>query len=71
MSWATQTFPVLYFVSCLTNTFGTGLGGYNAVQNTERANNLLLGALKQFPIDYIFNVVYRLKEVGFESQDAA
>ena len=42
-----------------------------AVQNTERANNLLVGALKQFPMEYIFNVVYRLKEVGISSQHAA
>ena len=41
------------------------------MQNTERANNLLVGALKQFPMEYIFNVVYRLKEVRIKSQDAA
>ncbi|CAK0764893.1 hypothetical protein CVIRNUC_003204 [Coccomyxa viridis] len=35
-------------------------------KNTEHANNLLVGALKQFPMEYIFNVVYRLKE----SEDA-
>ena len=44
---------------------------HTAVQNTERANNLLVGALKQFPMEYIFNVVYRLKEVGISSQSAA
>ena len=50
---------------------GNGLVSQKAVQNTERADNLLVGALKQFPMDYIFNVVYRLKEVGISSQHAA
>ena len=55
----------------LDNSFGSGLVSEKLVQNTERANNLLVGALKQFPMEYIFNVVYRLKEVGISSQHAA
>ena len=55
----------------LPQSFRCGLLIYHAVQNTERANNLLIGALKHFPMEYIFNVVYRLKEVGISSQDAA
>ena len=54
----------------LDGSFGSGLVSQKAVQNTERANNLLVGALKQFPMEYIFNVVYRLKEVGISSQHA-
>ena len=55
----------------MTKSFESGRVKNTAVQNTERANNLLVGALKQFPMEYIFNVVYRLKEVGASSQDAA
>ena len=55
----------------LDRSFRSGLVSQKAVQNTERANNLLVGALKQFPMEYIFNVVYRLKKVGISSQHAA
>ena len=33
------------------------------LQNTERASSLLIGALKQFPMEYIFNLVYKLDQV--------
>ena len=36
------------------------------VQNSERACNLLIGALKQFPMEYVFNLVYKLDAVSIE-----
>ncbi|CAL8467973.1 g7511 [Coccomyxa elongata] len=30
-----------------------------SVQNTERTDHLLIGALKQFPLDYTFNIVFK------------
>lgn len=35
------------------------------MQNTERSDNLLIGALKQFPLEYTFNAVFRGPQVGF------
>ena len=34
------------------------------MQNSERASNLLIGALKPFPMEYMFNLVYKLDQVS-------
>lgn len=33
------------------------------MQNTERTDHLLIGALKQFPLDYTFNIVFKGSQV--------
>ncbi|CAL5219903.1 g1830 [Coccomyxa viridis] len=40
-----------------------------SVDNSERSSSLLIGALKQFPMEYMFNLVYRLNQT--EDQQAA
>ncbi len=40
----------------------------SVVQNTERTDHLLIGALKQFPLDYTFNIVFKGSQVKTQVQ---